>query len=176
MPAQRHPHRVSHGYSHLMIGMQLRAGDIQVDPDKIKILTDPARVFGARGHPCALRKKSPPRPWPPRRPQFQPSPRLSKRARRKRRGRRRAKGLRLPRRKRRNNFSSDWGEYTDAPDCWPRQSRHRICLDAAQPGFPGRGQAGRAGRHSRDAAGVKVVCGPGKYRGDTKWFLRSRRR
>ena len=31
--------------SHLMIGMQLRASDIQVDPEKIKILTDPLRVL-----------------------------------------------------------------------------------------------------------------------------------
>ncbi len=28
-----------------MIGMQLRASDIQVDPAKIKILTDPTRVL-----------------------------------------------------------------------------------------------------------------------------------
>jgi large subunit ribosomal protein L25 len=31
--------------SNLMIGMQLRASDIQVDPEKIKILTDPTRVL-----------------------------------------------------------------------------------------------------------------------------------
>ena len=31
--------------SELMIGMQLRASDIKVDPAKIKILTDPARVL-----------------------------------------------------------------------------------------------------------------------------------
>jgi large subunit ribosomal protein L25 len=31
--------------SSLMIGMQLRASDIQVDPEKIKILTDPTRVL-----------------------------------------------------------------------------------------------------------------------------------
>ena len=31
--------------TNLMIGMQLRASDIQVDPDKIKILTDPTRVL-----------------------------------------------------------------------------------------------------------------------------------
>jgi large subunit ribosomal protein L25 len=31
--------------SGLMIGMQLRASDIQVDPEKIKILTDPTRVL-----------------------------------------------------------------------------------------------------------------------------------
>ena len=31
--------------SPLMIGMQLRAGDIQVDPEKIKIVTDPQRVL-----------------------------------------------------------------------------------------------------------------------------------
>ena len=31
--------------SNLMIGMQLRASDIQVDPQKIKILTDPTRVL-----------------------------------------------------------------------------------------------------------------------------------
>jgi len=31
--------------SHLMIGMQLRAGDIQVDPEKMKIITDPLRVL-----------------------------------------------------------------------------------------------------------------------------------
>jgi large subunit ribosomal protein L25 len=31
--------------SNLMIGMQLRASDIQVDPAKIKILTDPTRVL-----------------------------------------------------------------------------------------------------------------------------------
>jgi large subunit ribosomal protein L25 len=31
--------------SGLMIGMQLRASDIQVDPAKIKILTDPTRVL-----------------------------------------------------------------------------------------------------------------------------------
>jgi large subunit ribosomal protein L25 len=31
--------------SHLMIGMQLRAGDIAVDPQKIKIVTDPTRVL-----------------------------------------------------------------------------------------------------------------------------------
>jgi large subunit ribosomal protein L25 len=31
--------------SNLMIGMQLRPTDIQVDPDKIKILTDPTRVL-----------------------------------------------------------------------------------------------------------------------------------
>ena len=31
--------------SELMIGMQLRASDIQVDPAKIKILTDPTRVL-----------------------------------------------------------------------------------------------------------------------------------
>src|ERR1700730_8933225 len=31
--------------SHLMIGMQLRAGDIVVDPEKIKVVTDPARVL-----------------------------------------------------------------------------------------------------------------------------------
>jgi large subunit ribosomal protein L25 len=31
--------------SHLMIGMQLRASDIKVDPEKIKILTDPSRVL-----------------------------------------------------------------------------------------------------------------------------------
>jgi len=29
----------------LMIGMQLRALDIKVDPEKIKILTDPSRVL-----------------------------------------------------------------------------------------------------------------------------------
>ena len=31
--------------SHLMIGMQLRASDIQVDPEKMKMLTDPLRVL-----------------------------------------------------------------------------------------------------------------------------------
>jgi large subunit ribosomal protein L25 len=31
--------------SNLMIGMQLRVSDIQVDPEKIKILTDPTRVL-----------------------------------------------------------------------------------------------------------------------------------
>ena len=31
--------------SDLMIGMQLRPTDIKVDPDKIKILTDPQRVL-----------------------------------------------------------------------------------------------------------------------------------
>src|SRR5216684_176322 len=31
--------------SELMIGMQLRASDIKVDPEKIKILTDPLRVL-----------------------------------------------------------------------------------------------------------------------------------
>ena len=31
--------------SHLMIGMQLRVSDIEVDPEKIKILTDPSRVL-----------------------------------------------------------------------------------------------------------------------------------
>src|SRR6202162_1276876 len=31
--------------SNLMIGMQLRASDIQVDPEKIKMLTDPTRVL-----------------------------------------------------------------------------------------------------------------------------------
>src|SRR6202166_155080 len=31
--------------SNLMIGMQLRASDIQVDADKIKMLTDPTRVL-----------------------------------------------------------------------------------------------------------------------------------
>jgi large subunit ribosomal protein L25 len=38
--------------SGLMMGMQLRAGDIQVDPEKIKVLTDPARVLA---HVVALR-------------------------------------------------------------------------------------------------------------------------
>jgi large subunit ribosomal protein L25 len=31
--------------SHLMIGMQLRAADVKVDPEKIKVLTDPSRVL-----------------------------------------------------------------------------------------------------------------------------------
>jgi large subunit ribosomal protein L25 len=31
--------------SNLMIGMQLRASDIEVDPEKIKMVTDPARVL-----------------------------------------------------------------------------------------------------------------------------------
>ena len=31
--------------SHLMIGMQLRASDIQIDPEKMKMLTDPQRVL-----------------------------------------------------------------------------------------------------------------------------------
>jgi large subunit ribosomal protein L25 len=31
--------------SHLMIGMQLRASDIQIDPEKMKMLTDPVRVL-----------------------------------------------------------------------------------------------------------------------------------
>src|SRR5580658_9403138 len=31
--------------SHLMIGMQLRAGDIQVDPEKMKLISDPTRVL-----------------------------------------------------------------------------------------------------------------------------------
>ncbi len=38
--------------SGLMMGMQLRAGDIQVDPAKIKMLTDPTRVLA---HVVALR-------------------------------------------------------------------------------------------------------------------------
>ncbi|MGH9679397.1 MAG: 50S ribosomal protein L25 [Candidatus Acidiferrales bacterium] len=38
--------------SGLMMGMQLRPTDIQVDPDKIKMLTDPARVLA---HVVALR-------------------------------------------------------------------------------------------------------------------------
>jgi large subunit ribosomal protein L25 len=38
--------------SALMMGMQLRAGDIQVDPAKIKMLTDPTRVLA---HVVALR-------------------------------------------------------------------------------------------------------------------------
>lgn len=38
--------------SNLMMGMQLRASDIQVDPEKIKMLTDPARVLA---HVVALR-------------------------------------------------------------------------------------------------------------------------
>jgi len=38
--------------SGLMMGMQLRASDIQVDPEKIKVLTDPARVLA---HVVALR-------------------------------------------------------------------------------------------------------------------------
>ncbi|MBZ5661434.1 MAG: 50S ribosomal protein L25 [Acidobacteriia bacterium] len=38
--------------SGLMMGMQLRAGDIQVDPAKIKIITDPTRVLA---HVVALR-------------------------------------------------------------------------------------------------------------------------
>ena len=38
--------------SGLMMGMQLRPSDIQVDPDKIKMLTDPARVLA---HVVALR-------------------------------------------------------------------------------------------------------------------------
>jgi large subunit ribosomal protein L25 len=38
--------------SPLMIGMQLRAGDIQVDPQKMKLITDPQRVLA---HVVALR-------------------------------------------------------------------------------------------------------------------------
>ena len=38
--------------SHLMMGMQLRAGDIQLDPEKLKLMTDPLRVLA---HVVALR-------------------------------------------------------------------------------------------------------------------------
>jgi large subunit ribosomal protein L25 len=38
--------------SGLMMGMQLRSSDIQVDPEKIKMLTDPSRVLA---HVVALR-------------------------------------------------------------------------------------------------------------------------
>jgi large subunit ribosomal protein L25 len=38
--------------TNLMMGMQLRAADIQVDPAKIKMLTDPTRVLA---HVVALR-------------------------------------------------------------------------------------------------------------------------
>jgi large subunit ribosomal protein L25 len=38
--------------SHLMMGMQLRASDIQLDPERVKLLTDPQRVLA---HVVALR-------------------------------------------------------------------------------------------------------------------------
>jgi large subunit ribosomal protein L25 len=38
--------------SHLMMGMQLRAADIQLDPQKMKLMTDPQRVLA---HVVALR-------------------------------------------------------------------------------------------------------------------------
>ncbi|HVA93453.1 MAG TPA: 50S ribosomal protein L25, partial [Candidatus Dormibacteraeota bacterium] len=38
--------------SGLMLGMQIRASDVQVDPEKIKMLTDPMRVLA---HVVALR-------------------------------------------------------------------------------------------------------------------------
>jgi large subunit ribosomal protein L25 len=38
--------------SHLMIGMHLRAGEIQIDPNKMKLVTDPERVIA---HVVALK-------------------------------------------------------------------------------------------------------------------------
>jgi large subunit ribosomal protein L25 len=38
--------------SHLMMGMQLRASDIPLDPERVKLLTDPQRVLA---HVVALR-------------------------------------------------------------------------------------------------------------------------
>jgi large subunit ribosomal protein L25 len=46
------PTEFSMDISGLMMGMQLRAADIQVDPAKIKMLTDPTRVLA---HVVALR-------------------------------------------------------------------------------------------------------------------------
>jgi len=45
MPAERYSDGVPVDISDLMIGMQLRPTDIKVDPQKIKILTDPQRVL-----------------------------------------------------------------------------------------------------------------------------------
>ncbi len=67
--------------SELMIGKQLRAGDLPLDPDKIRLVTDPQRVLA---HVVALRveEEKPAEAVAPKR-RLRPSPRSSRRARRK---------------------------------------------------------------------------------------------
>ena len=44
--------------SELMIGKQLRMGDLPIDTAKIKLVTDPLRVVGARGGPARRRREA----------------------------------------------------------------------------------------------------------------------
>ncbi len=57
MLAGRHSRRVRVDVSEFLIGKQLRAGDLPIDPQKIKLLTDPTRVLA---HVVMLKKEEEP--------------------------------------------------------------------------------------------------------------------
>ena len=158
--------------SDLMIGKQLRAGDFPIDPEKMKLLTDPAARARARRHAQEGRGAAPEAAVAAEAAPAEPE--VIKKGKKEEEGEEGAEAA--PKAEKREEevarrgggiaagFDAARVRHASASyeiDRRPRQSRPRIRVDAAQPGLPGGGPlAERAGiRVTRPEAKSHVGLG-----------------
>ena len=167
--------------SEMLIGKQLRAGDLPIDGEKVKLLTDPAARARARRHAQEGRRADA---------GSSGGGGSSARGARShqegqegnRRGRSEGAAEQLPRprsRKRRSSARRGTAVRRVGPyetDRWPRQSRPGIRVDAAQHGLPGDRRLGGPRGNSGHAPGGEVAGGARPRSPGMKWFWPSRRR